>query len=140
LGGLYGGRGGAVQVDMTSSNFLETVIGEATLDCVNKLAAIANANENRIARRDREIEARIAEVDGPKVYLAAGSNDGIQNCDRLQVSRIIKEIKDPSTGEVLDLQTETVGELMVVEVREKISIAYFNGTSAPQVGYVARKR
>jgi len=27
----------------------------------------------------------------------------------------------------------------VMEVREKISIAYFNGSSEPKVGYVAKK-
>ncbi len=139
LGGFYGGRGGAVQVDMTSSNFLETVIGEATVDCVNKLSAIANSNESKIARRSADVEAKIAEIAGPKIYLAAGANEGVQNCDRFEVSRIIKEIKDPSTGEVLDLQTEKVGELLVTEVREKIAIAVFNGTAMPKVGYVAKK-
>jgi curli biogenesis system outer membrane secretion channel CsgG len=139
LGGFYGGRGGAVQVDMTSSNFLETVIGEATVDCVNKLSAIANANESKVARRSVDVEAKIADISGNKIYLAAGSNEGVQNCDRFEISRVIKEIKDPSTGEVLDLQTEKVGELLVTEVREKISIAVFNGTAMPKVGYVAKK-
>lgn len=63
----------------------------------------------------------------------------MQQCDKFEVSRVIKEIKDPSTGEVLDLQVEKVGELMVTEVRDKISIAYFNGTEMPKVGYVVRK-
>ena len=85
------------------------------------------------------METKIADVVGKKIYLAAGTNDGVQNCDHFEVSRIIKEIKDPSTGEVLDLQTERVGEIIVVEVRDKISIAVFNGSSNPKVGYVAKK-
>ena len=124
---------------MSSSNFLETVIGEATVDCVNKLAEIANSKDQQIAPKSSEVEARIAEIAGNKIYLAAGGNDGVQQCDRFEVSRVIKEIKDPSTGEVLDLQVEKVGELMVMEVRDKISIAYFNGSSMPKVGYVAKK-
>lgn len=139
LGGFYGGRGGAGSVDMSSSNFQETVIGEATVDCINKLSAIANESESKIARRSSDVEAKIADISGNKIYLAAGANDGVQQCDRFEISRIIKEIKDPSTGEVLDLQTEKVGELMVMEVRDKISIAYFNGTAMPKVGYVAKK-
>jgi hypothetical protein len=86
-----------------------------------------------------DVEAKIADISGNKIYLAAGSNEGVQNCDRFEISRVIKEIKDPSTGEVLDLQTEKVGELLVTEVREKISIAVFNGTAMPKVGYVAKK-
>ncbi|GAB4367566.1 MAG: hypothetical protein OHK0021_10970 [Bryobacter sp.] len=139
LAGFYGGRGAAGSVDMTSANFLETVIGEATVDCINKLAGIANASDGKIAARTRDVETKIAEIAGNKVYLAAGANDGIQKCDRFEVSRIVKEIKDPSTGEVLDLQTEKVGEVMVVEVRDRIAIAYFNGMGEPKVGYVARK-
>ncbi len=139
LGGFYGGRGGAAQVDMASSNFQETVIGEATVDCINKLSAIANGSEAKIARRAVDVEAKIADISGNKIYLAAGANDGVQQCDRFEISRVIKEIKDPSTGEVLDLQTEKVGELMVMEVRDKISIAYFNGSAMPKVGYVAKK-
>ncbi|MFN8685987.1 MAG: CsgG/HfaB family protein [Acidobacteriota bacterium] len=139
LAGMANGNGGAVGVNMTSANFLETVIGEATVDCVNKLAEIANSKAGGIAARAGEVEARIAEIAGNKIYLAAGSNEGVQKCDRFEISRVIKEIKDPSTGEVLDLQTEKVGELLVMEVREKISIAYFNGSSEPKVGYVAKK-
>ncbi len=139
LAGYGNGSGGNLGVNMTSSNFLETVIGEATVDSVTKLAAIANSKEQKIAHRTTDVEAKIAEITGNKVYLAAGTNDGVQQCDRFEISRVIKEIKDPSTGEVLDLQTEKVGELMVMEVRDKISIAYFNGSSNPKVGYVAKK-
>ncbi len=135
-GGEIGAGGG---VDMTARNFQETVIGEATVDCINKLAAIANSKEQRVAIRNAEVEARIAEIAGNRIYLAAGTNEGVQKCDRFEISRVIKEIKDPSTGEVLDLQTERVGELMVTEVRDKISIAYYNGTGESKEGYVAKK-
>lgn len=141
LGGLGygGGKGGYGNVDMTSANFEQTIIGEATVACINKLAAIANQNAGKVGEKSTDAEVKIADISGGKVYLAGGSNDGIQKCDRFEVSRIIKEIKDPSTGEVLDLQTEKIGELMVMEVRDKISIAVFNGSSEPKVGYVAKK-
>ncbi len=137
--GYAKGAGGGGGVDMTSSNFQETIIGEATVESVNKLAEIANSKEQQIAPKSSEVEAKIADIAGNKVYLAAGGNDGVQACDKFVVSRVIKEIKDPSTGEVLDLQVEKVGELMVTEVRDKISIAYFNGTEMPKVGYVVKK-
>ncbi|WP_051669445.1 CsgG/HfaB family protein [Bryobacter aggregatus] len=139
IAGFGNGNGGNVGTNMTSSNFQETIIGEATVDCINKLAAVANSKDQQVAGRSVEVEAKIAEIAGNKVYLAAGSNDGVQNCDRFEISRVIKEIKDPSTGEVLDLQTERIGDLLVVEVRDKISIAVFNGSSNPKVGYVAKK-
>jgi curli biogenesis system outer membrane secretion channel CsgG len=139
MAGYGGGVGAGGGVDMSSSNFQETVIGEATVDCVTKLAAIANSKEQQVAQRNSDVEGKIAEIAGNKVYVAVGSNDGVQQCDKFEVSRVIKEIKDPSTGEVLDLQVEKVGELMVTEVRDKISIAFFNGSAAPKVGYVVKK-
>ena len=127
------------KVDMTSSNFQQTIIGEATIDCMDKLMSVLNANESRIQLRSIDIETRVAEINGPQVYLSSGASDGIQKCDRFTINRIVKELRDPATKEVLDLQVEKVGDLVVAEVRDRVAIGLFNGTSAPQIGYVARK-
>src|SRR5579862_1240767 len=65
LGALAGalGKGVAgVQVDMTSSNFAETIIGEATQDCVNKLADILLGQTANMKKAVREVEGRVADV------------------------------------------------------------------------------
>ncbi len=50
-----------------------------------------------------------------------------------------KEIKDPSTGEVLDVQTTPIGQLTITTVRERIAMGNFNGAGKPVVGDVVRK-
>ncbi len=45
IGGVLGKGAAGVEVDMTSSNFAETIIGEATQDCVNKLADVLSRPE-----------------------------------------------------------------------------------------------
>jgi curli biogenesis system outer membrane secretion channel CsgG len=139
LGAFGGGGGGAGGFDMTSSNFAQTIIGEATIECMDKLMENLNTNEAKIPLRNIEIDTRVADISGAQVYISSGSSDGVQKCDRYEVSRIVKEIRDPVTKDLLDLQLEKVGDLVVTEVRERMAIAAFNGTSAPQVGYAVRK-
>ncbi len=52
-----------------------------------------------------------------------------------------KEIKDPKTGEVLDVQTTPIGTLTITNVRDRISTGTFaaSGGPAPVVGDVVRK-
>ena len=55
-------RGGGI--DMTSSNFGATIIGEATQDCVNKLGDILSQQATTMKKSFREVEARVADVSG----------------------------------------------------------------------------
>ncbi|MFN0102591.1 MAG: CsgG/HfaB family protein [Bryobacteraceae bacterium] len=137
----YGSRAaGAGAADMTSSNFAETIIGEATMEAVTQLAKQLSEQDSKIQARNVEVETRVAEVNPPQLYLSAGSTEGVQKCDRFEISRVVREVKDPQTKEVIDLVTEPVGELVVTDVRDRVAIGTFAGGSAPQAGYVARKK
>jgi curli biogenesis system outer membrane secretion channel CsgG len=142
LGGLFGVSNTAVggSVDMTSSNFSETIIGEATIDACNKLAEIMNSKVPTLPKKQIDVEARVADVSGPVVTLAAGSNDGVAVGDRFEVFRIISDIKDPVTGEVLDTQVEKTGDLVITSVRERISSGQYSGTPITSKAGLARKR
>jgi curli biogenesis system outer membrane secretion channel CsgG len=140
-GGILGGGGGAAGgVDMTASNFAETIIGEATIATVDQLAASLSKNEEKIPQKQIDVEARVAEVLPPQLYISSGGNDGIKTCDRFEVSRIIKEVRDPTDKNiVLDLVTEKVGDFVVTEVRDRMAIGTFAGTAKPEVGFVVKK-
>jgi curli biogenesis system outer membrane secretion channel CsgG len=139
IGAFGSGGGGAGGYDMTSSNFAETIIGEATIDCVNKLAEQSIQQEPQIKRRQIELETRVADISGNKVYLAAGANEGVLRCDRFDVFRILKEITDPVTKEVIDYDVQKVGELVATEVRDRVTIGLYEGTAPPEVRFLARK-
>jgi curli biogenesis system outer membrane secretion channel CsgG len=134
-----GGAGGGGGFDMGSSNFAATIIGEATIKAIDGVAEFLDANENKIPERSLDAEGKIATIEGAQVYLSIGSNDFVSKCDRFDILKVIKEVKDPATGEVLDVVTAPVGQAVVTDVRDRISICAFNGSSAPQVGYLARK-
>jgi len=139
LGGLWGRGGGGGEVDMGSSNFAETIIGEATMDCVNKLAEIMNAKVEAMKGKVREAETAVADVSGSTLTLAMGANDGIAVGDVFEILKKLKEVKDPATGEVLDVQTEKEGELTITNVRDKICTGRYSG-APPKVGDIARKK
>jgi len=133
------GAAGAAK-DMESSNFDETIIGEATMDCVNKLADIMSQKIDILPSKKIEVEARVADISGSTLIITAGSNDGVQPGDRFNVERTLREIKDPTTKELLDVVTERIGEMVVTMVRERTSSGAFTGTVTPKVNDIVRKQ
>lgn len=139
LAGATGAGGALGGYDMTSSNFQETIIGEATVDCMNKLIAILNSKEGKIRLRQSDLDTRIADISGKQIYISSGAAEGVLRCDTFEVSRIIKELRDPISKEILDLQLEKVGMIMISEVRDKVSVGAFQGQHVPEIGMVVRK-
>jgi len=142
FGGMFGVAGagaGGGGVDMTSSNFGQTIIGEATMAACDQLAEIMNSKIPGLPRKQLDIEARIADVSGSVVTLAAGGNDGIQVGDRFEVFHVISEIKDPVSGEILDSKVEKAGELVITSVRDRIAIGQYSGGRVAVQSFIARK-
>ena len=139
LGGALGKGVAGVEVDMTSSNFAETIIGEATQDCVNKLADILDTQVQGMKKEARDVEANVADVSGNTLVITAGNNDGVNVGDVFEVLRSVREVKDPTTHEVLDRITEKTGEMTITSVRDKIAMGSYSGT-AVQIGFIARKK
>src|SRR4029077_18674678 len=70
IGGALGKGVAGVQVDMTSSNHAETSTGEATMDCVNKLADILKEQSGNMKKAVREVETSVADVTGNTLVIA----------------------------------------------------------------------
>jgi len=139
IGGALGKGVAGVQIDMTSSNFAQTIIGEATQDCVNKLAEILLGQTTNMKKSVREVEGRVADVSGKTLVLNVGSTDGVNVGEVFEVLRIVREVKDPVTKETLDVVTEKTGEMTITSVRDKVATGSYTG-SAAQVGFMARKK
>jgi len=136
-GGVLGGGG----INMASSNFGETIIGEATMDAVNKLSADISQRPltGGAGGRELDLDARVADVNGASITINAGAAAGLQPGQTFTIYHKGKEIKDPTTGEVLDVQTTPLGQLTITVVRDRIAIGNFSGSAAPVVGDVVRK-
>ena len=136
---LLGGGGnwsgfGRGNVDFGSSNFQNTIIGEATKKAVDQLSAGLVGSAGRMPVRTFKGEGIIAAVDGGQIILNVGLKAGIHSGDSLDVLRIGKEIKDPSTGQVIRRLTTTVGTIRATDVDDASAICAPVSGSGFQVG------
>jgi curli biogenesis system outer membrane secretion channel CsgG len=110
----HGWGGGAV--DFGSSDFQQTIIGEAVNNAVKQMSGELIADNSKIETRTVMVEGLVAAVDGGQVVLNVGAKAGLKKGDKLNVERITREIKDPATGQVIRRMTSLVGVITLTDV------------------------
>jgi curli biogenesis system outer membrane secretion channel CsgG len=121
-GGGHGWSGGGGNVDFGSSNFQETIIGEATKMAVDKLTADVVSNAPKITTHVITVEGLVAAVDGGQIILNVGKKAGVNVGDQLEVVRVTKEIKDPETGNVIRRLTSSIGIIKATDVDDASAV------------------
>lgn len=134
--GSGGGPGAAAagMVDMTSANFADTVLGEAVNAAADKLATELNGNASRLPTTVVSVNGLVADVSGNSLVLNIGSKAGVKVGDKLTVSRVGREIRDPATGKVIRRVEDRLGEITITEVDEASAVGSFTGTGQVKVG------
>ena len=127
--GLLGVKavGVAGATGMASSNFEQTIIGEATSNAVTNMLTYLEGKLPQLPLKPRQIEGRVASVSANGAYLTVGADDGVLRGDRFEILKINGEIKDPTTKEVIDLDAVKIGEFVVDNVRDKSSTGAYGG-------------
>jgi len=128
----HGFGGGAV--DFGSSDFQQTIIGEAVNQAVVQMTGELVADAPKLSARTINVEGLVAAVDGGQIVLNIGSKAGLKVGDQLTVKRITKEIKDPTTGQVLRKLTSDVGVIKLTDVDEISAVGTPVSGSAFKVG------
>ena len=106
---------------------------------MNKLGDILSQQATTMKKAFREVEARVADVSGGTLVISAGANDGVNVGETFEILKVLREVKDPTTKEVLDTVTEKTGEMTVTSVRDKIATGSYVGKPAA-VNFIARKK
>jgi curli biogenesis system outer membrane secretion channel CsgG len=114
-GGNWHGFGGG-GVDFGSSDFQQTILGEAVKAAVDQMTAGVVASAPKLQARVIKVEGLLAAVDGDQIVLNVGAKTGIKVGDHMSVERVTSTIKDPATGAVLRKMTTKLGELEVTDV------------------------
>jgi curli biogenesis system outer membrane secretion channel CsgG len=87
-------------------------------------SAIENVTQKIVGQMGKvPWSGRIAGVSRDQIYVNAGADLGLQSGDRLGVYRLGAEIKDPTTGELLGVEETLIGQVLVKDVRERLSVA-----------------
>lgn len=133
-GGGDWGSGGGGSFDMGSSNFAQTIIGEAVNGAVTELATKLGQDGNKMPTETVQINGLVADASGNSIVINVGSKAGVHVGDRLVVSRVSRVIKDPATGKPLRSVEEPVGQLQITSVDEGSAVGTFTGAGQPKVG------
>jgi curli biogenesis system outer membrane secretion channel CsgG len=132
-GGGWGGGGGG-SLDMGSSNFSQTILGEAVGSAVTQVASQLQQNASRLPHETVQVQGLVADAAGDTMVINVGSKSGVHVGDKLVVTRVSRVIKDPATGKPLRSVEEPVGQLTITSVDESSAEGKFAGTGSPKVG------
>jgi len=138
VGGAAGGAGGGV--DMSSSNFQETILGEATRAAVNQVTAELISQAAKVQASKIQVEGLVADAAGDTIIINVGKSAGISVGMKLAVERVTREVKDPATGKVLRRITSVVGEIEITEADEASAVAKVVSGTGFKVGDVVKSK
>jgi curli biogenesis system outer membrane secretion channel CsgG len=124
---LLGGGGnwkgfGAGNADFGSSDFQQTIIGEAVKQAVNQMSSGLITDSTKFEARTISVNGLVAAVDGGQVIVNVGAKAGVKVGDQLTIERVTREIKDPTTGAVIRRMTTPVGVVKVTDVDDLSSV------------------
>lgn len=137
-GGGSGWTGGGGHLDMGSSNFAQTIIGEATkasvVDVATGLDGKAATLPVAAAPPPAPIDGLVADASSDEIIINVGGAAGVKVGDTLAVTRVLRTVKDPATGKVLRTIDSPVGTLTITSVDADSAVGKFSGSGKPTVG------
>lgn len=135
-GGWHGFGGG--NVDFGSSDFQNTIIGEAVKLAVTQMSGELVAGSPKLVARTIVVQGLVAAVDGGQIVLNVGSKSGLKVGDEMNIERVTKEIKDPATGQVIRRMSTPVGVIKITDVDAGSAVAVIISGSGFKVGDAAK--
>ncbi|MEM7771865.1 MAG: CsgG/HfaB family protein [Cyanobacteria bacterium P01_A01_bin.37] len=122
---------------------VRAVLSEATDMAIAEVVASLNESATSVAAVPPSLptqSAVIADITGSTLILNRGNTQGYRSGMCLSVERVVREVVDPETQEVIRQVTETVGEIQLTDVDARSSVGQItSGSSATlNVGDVAQ--
>jgi curli biogenesis system outer membrane secretion channel CsgG len=136
--GAGGGSGGGAGLDMGSSNFGQTILGEAVKAAVGDAATQLDNKAGSLPTVKVSVSGLVADVSGNTLIINVGSKTGLKVGDNLDISRQVRTVKDPATGKVLKTITDKIGSGTVTQIDQDSATVTFTGTGPAKVGDVVQ--
>jgi len=137
-GGGSGWNGGGGHLDMGSSNFGQTIIGEATKASITDVATGLDGKSGSLpavaAPPAAPVDGLVADASTDDIIINVGAGAGVKVGDTLAVTRVLRTVKDPATGKVLRTIDSPVGTLTITSVDSGSAVGKFSGSGKPQTG------
>ena len=136
--GAGGGSGGGAGLDMGSSNFGQTILGEAVKAAVGDAATQLDNKAANLPTVKVSVSGLVADVSGNTLIINVGSKTGLKVGDTLDINRQVRTVKDPATGKVLKAITDKIGSGTVTQIDQDSATVTFTGAGPAKVGDVAQ--
>jgi curli biogenesis system outer membrane secretion channel CsgG len=126
------GAGGSL--DMGSSNFSQTILGEAVSSAVTQIASGLDEKSGTLPTHEVTVKGLVADATNGTLIVNVGTKAGVHAGQKLAVTRVSRVIKDPATGKVLRTMEEPVGMMTVTSADEQSAVGTFTGSGTAKVG------
>jgi curli biogenesis system outer membrane secretion channel CsgG len=136
--GAGGGSGGGAGLDMGSSNFGQTILGEAVKAAVGDTATQLDNKAANLPTVKISVSGLVADVSGNTLIINVGSKTGLKVGDTLDISRQVRTVKDPATGKVLKSINDKIGSGTVTQIDQDSATVTFQGSGPAKVGDVVQ--
>jgi hypothetical protein len=136
-GGGGGSGGGGGGLDMGSSNFANSILGEAVNASVADLGQQLDDKADSLPTVVVKVSGLVADVTDNTLILNVGTKAGVKVGDHLGIFRKGKEIRDPATGKVLKTMETRLGDVTITQADETSSTGTYSGPTPPKVGDAA---
>jgi archaellum component FlaF (FlaF/FlaG flagellin family) len=123
---------------MGSSNFANTILGEAVNASVADLGQQLDDKADSLPTVKVEVSGLVADATGNTLIVNVGTKNGVKVGDHLDVLRPGKQIRDPATGKVLKTIETKLGDLAITEADETSATGTYSGTTPSKVGDVVK--
>ena len=130
--GASGYASGAL--DMTSSSFQSTILGEAVNRAAQIVATGLSEFGSKLAVARVDYSGLIADVSGNTLILNVGRKSGVQVGDTIEITRAGRTILDPQTKKVIRTIVDKVGAARVTEADDVSSTATIIDKAEVKVG------
>jgi curli biogenesis system outer membrane secretion channel CsgG len=136
--GAGGGSGGGAGLDMGSSNFGQTILGEAVKAAVGDTATQLDSKAATLPTVKVSVSGLVADVSGNTLIINVGSKTGLKVGDTLDISRQVRTVKDPATGKVLKSINDKIGSGTVTQIEQDSATVTYEGSGPAKVGDVVQ--
>ncbi len=141
--GFSGWKGGGGVLDMGSSNFSQSILGQAVKQAVNDTAHGLDQRASSLPQSApppaAPIDGLVADASTADIIINVGSSAGVRVGDKLAVTRVLRTVKDPASGKVLRTIDSPVGMLTVTSVDGGSAVGKFEGAGTPKVGDAVKR-
>jgi curli biogenesis system outer membrane secretion channel CsgG len=141
--GFSGWKGGGGQLDMGSSNFSQSILGQAVKQAVDDTAKGLDTHAASLPVSApppaAPIDGLVADATGGEITINVGSSAGVHVGDKLAITRVIRTVKDPVTGKVIRSVDSPVGMLTITSVDAGSAVGKLDGGGNPKVGDAVKR-